>query len=806
MLRNYIISAFRNLLRNRVFSTLNLAGLTIGVASFSLIALYVYNELSFDRFHPKADRIYRIVADLKTENDMLYQATTSPPVGPTFLAEFPEVEDYVRVADRKVIVRLGDKAFYEEAFGWADSSIFRIFNFPMVKGDPLTALSEPNTLVLTESAAKKYFGDKDPINEVLRVGRKDLRITGIVRDIPHNSHIRFSMVGSMMTFYAEDPGMAMNDNWYLNGFYTYILLKEGEKTYESLRSKEPAYIEKYIGKVARESKMFYDDLPLQPLTSIYLETPRSFENGQRGSNSNIIILSMVGVFILSIACFNYVNLATARASRRFKEVGLRKVLGADRRILIQQFLGEAMLTSLVATVLGAVVAWLLLPFFATLVESQINFGLIPTSWLVGVFVAIALVVGLFSGLYPAIIISSLNPVLIFRGSPGSTLGKNVIRKFLVAGQFAISIILFAGMVLVFDQLNFVKNKKLGFIKEATVVLPFNFNPGIQKRLPMIKTELLKTPGVVSATASSHVPGEPTYVSYAEIEIAEAKMARTNINVIGIDDDFVPAYGIELLAGRNFVPGGAAYDTAVALVNETAARDLGYKTPGDIIGRKIVDSYPITIIGVVKDFHYRSLHTKVEPLLIVSRAGSMSKLSLKILPTGQAGTGNDIPGIIKTLEKKWATLAPEMPYRYSFLDQDYNRLYQSEEKLGEVVSVFSGLAIFVACLGLFGLTSFAVERRIKEIGIRKVLGASVTGIIMLVSKEFLLLVVAAFAIAIPATYIIVGNWLNRFAEHISIGVSAFVIAGVAVLTIAWLSVSSLSWSAARSNPVDSLRAE
>ena len=313
-------------------------------------------------------------------------------------------------------------------------------------------------------------------------------------------------------------------------------MKEGEN-YESIRSKSQAYIDKYIGRGAQGSSVFYEDFPLQPLTSIYLETPRSFENGPRGSNSNIISLSIVGVFILSIACFNYINLATARASRRLKEVGLRKVLGAGRMILIQQFLGEAMLTSLVATALGAAVAWLLLPFFATLVESPISFELIPIAWLIAVFVAIALGLGFFSGLYPALVISSLNPRLIFRGYPGSMLGKNVIRKLLVAGQFAISIILFAGTILVFDQLNFIKNKKLGFIKDATVVLPFNYNPEIQKRVATIKTELLKTPGVVSATASSHVPGEPTYVSYAEIEIAEGRMARTNINVIGADADF-----------------------------------------------------------------------------------------------------------------------------------------------------------------------------------------------------------------------------------------------------------------------------
>ena len=794
MLKNYLKTAIRSLLKNKGFSIINILGLGIGIASFVLIGLYVFHELSYDKYHRNAHRIFRIVENLRTENEMLFQSTSSPPMGPALAAQYPEVENYVRFTSYGVLARKGDVSIYEENCLLADSSVFEIFSFPLLKGNAKTALTEPYSIVLTQSTAKKYFGNQDAAGQTLTLDDEEYRITAVMEDVPENSHFRFDMLVSFSTWSMNNKENEMRA-WFWNGFHTYLLLREGQDQISGLRAKMPEFIAKNIEK----GGMYYEDLPLQPLTSIYLEKPRSWENGKRGSVNNIYTLSIIAAFILLIACFNYINLATARASRRLKEVGLRKVLGAQRRALIYQFLGESVLVSLIATLLGVYIANLVLPAFNVLVESQVGFHLISPGYLWGGFFVTFLLLGLLSGAYPALVISGFQPLQIFRQSPHGIFSHSALRKILVSMQFVISITLIAGTLLVFDQLALMREKDLGFDKNATLLITYNGNKHVREHLESIKEELGKQPGVLSVTASSTVPGESTNNLYASIEMLDGKASATNINTNFVDDNFLPAYNIPMISGRNFSKDFPADDTAAFIINETAMKDFGWK-PEQALGKKVnQNGKQGYIIGVTKDFHYRSLHHKVEPLILQKNVYAYSKLSLKIQSA-------DLPATIQQLGNKWKELSDNLPYRYAFLDQDYDRLYKADAQLGKVASIFSGLAILVGCLGLLGLTSFSVERRVKEIGIRKVLGASIGHVLMIISKEFLILIVISFVISVPLTYYLITKWLQNFTDRIAIDAISFMIAGFSVLVFAWVTMSYLSFKAAMSNPTKALRNE
>ena len=804
MFRNYVTIALRNLTKYKGFSFINIVGLAIGLASFILITLYIYHELSVDRYHQNADNIYRITEDLRTENELLFQSTSSPPMGPAFAREYPEVLDFVRLSSEEIVVRKGDIQFYEEHALLADSSIFRVFDFPLLKGDAHSALVAPASVVLTETTARKYFGNEDPMGQTLIINggyynETSFMVTGVVADVPENSHFTFDLLLSFTTFTSAMEEGWIGGAWFWNGFHTYLLLAEGEDNVAKLKSRMPDFIAKYIGTKEQGLKMYYDDLPLQPLTSIYLATPRAWENGERGSKSNIYILAIIAVFILLIASFNYVNLATARASRRVKEVGLRKVLGAQRRALVQQFLGESIIISVLSMLLGLALAVLLLPSFNHLLETSLSLTLINNWYFWSGLVGLSLVLGMMAGAYPAFLVSGFHPLLIFRHAPQSLYGHAWLRKVLVAGQFVISITLVAGTLLVFDQLALVSNLNLGFDKDRTLTVYFNGDQDIQERLASVKNELRNVPGVVAVSAASNAPGATISNRFSSVETATG-MSETNINTYLVDDDFIPDYDIEIVAGRTFSPDFPADDSAAFMINETAAKALGYQVPNEAVGVRVAQGDKEgTVIGVVNDFHYKSLHHQVEPLLLHQDRYSLNMLSLKIV-------SYDIPAVVAAVEQRWNSLAPHLPFLSSFLDQDYDRLYKAETQLSKVVTVFSGLAILVACLGLLGLTAFSVERRVKEIGIRKVLGASVKNLVLLISHEFFGLIVVAVVIAIPITYYVMNLWLESFTTRISISPLAFVVAGVMTLVVAGLAISYLSVKAAQRNPVDSLRNE
>jgi putative ABC transport system permease protein len=792
MFRNYFITSMRSLMRNKGFSAINIVGLAVGFATFSLISFYVYNELSFDRYHKNADRIFRIVENLRTENEILFQSTSSPPMGPRFLKDFPEVENYVRFQQWNLLAQRNDISAYEPNSFIADSNVFDVFSFKLLKGDRKTALREPFSIVLTESMAKKYFGNEDPLGQGLKMDYDNYKVTGVMEDVPENSHFRFSNLISFSTW-SRNNKRGEDNGWFWNGFHTYLLLRDAESA-DKVRAKMQDFLTRNIEK----GGMYYEDLPLQPLASIYMAPPRSWENGTRGSMNNIYILSTIAMFILLIACFNYINLATARASRRLKEVGLRKSLGALRRMLVAQFLGESLIVTFIASLLAALLAWIALPFFRTLVESPLSFSILPNTWMVvGAALALIVFVGVLAGAYPSFIISKFQPLQIFRPSARGLFGHHNLRKALVGTQFVISIMLVAGTMLVYDQLDVVRNQSLGFNKDGILVVATNGDTAIVKYLDAVKNELKMVAGVTHVAGSRTVPGQSTTNLYTEIEMKDGKMSPTNINYNFVDHDFLATYDIKMLVGRYFRRDVKADDTTAFLINETAMKDFGWNAE-EAVGKKvIIDGYHGRIIGVVKDFHYRSLHTKVEPLMLALTT-YVGRLSIRI--------EGDIPATIARVQAKWNELIPYLPFDYSFLDVDFDRQYKADEQLGKVAGVFTGLAMFIGCLGLLGLTSFVVERRTKEIGIRKVLGASLASVVLLITREFIWLIAIALLVATPLTWYLIKQWEQNFTLQAVINPLRFVMAGVLVFLVAWFTISFLSLRAASANPTKALRTE
>lgn len=793
MFKNYFITSIRSLERSRVFSAINIIGLAVGLATFTLISFYVYHEMSFDRYHDKADRIVRIVENLRTENELLLQSTSSPPMGPRLMKDFPEVESYVRIQNWNLLAQRNGISFYERDSYIADSTIFNIFSFRLISGDKKTALREPNSIVLTESMAKKYFGNEDPVGQTIQMDDENYKITGVVEDVPENSHFRFSSLISFSTW-SQRNKQGETSGWFWNGFHTYLLLRDAQSI-----DKVGAKMKDFIDRNIEKGGMYYEDLPLQPLTSIYMAPQRSWENGTRGSLNNMYILSIIAIFILLVACFNYVNLATARASRRLKEVGLRKSLGALRRMLVVQFLGESIIVAFIAAFLGVLIAWIALPYFRTLVESQLSFNALPNPWLITASaLLLVLSLGVFAGAYPALIISGFRPLQIFRPSTKGIYSHHNFRKVLVSVQFVISITLVAGTLLVHDQIDLVRNQDLGFNKEATLVLPTNRDSVIMNHLEAVKNELKALPGVVAVAGSYTVPGQPPTNLYTQIEITDGKMSPTNINYNFVDHDFLSTYSIQLLAGRDFSRNVKADDTTAFVINETAVRDFGW-TPEQAIGKKVqLQRYPGKIVGVAKDFHYQSLHSQVQPLMM-ALTRYPGRMSVRI-------EKQNIPETIDRLQKKWRELAPLLPFDFTFVDMDFDRQYKADQQLGKVAGVFTGLAIFIGCLGLLGLTSFTVERRTKEIGIRKVLGASVASVVALIAREFVWLIVIALLISTPVTWYLIQQWQQNFTVQSAINPLRFLAAGLAVFVFAWLTIGLLSFRAARANPANALRAE
>jgi len=794
MIKNYLKIAFRNLWRHRVFSFINILGLTVGMTAFFLIFLYVQFELNYDAIHSKADRIYRVVADIKTPTETINANTPAWAVGAHIKNEFPgEIEAAVRLGFNSMLVRRGDVKFEEANTLYADSAFFRMFDFPLLKGNPMTALRDQFSVVLTETAAKKYFGKEDPLGKtvLLTADGYNATVTGIMKDIPENSMIKADMLVSMTTR-TQKLNPHLDDQWGNYGNRTYVLLKPGVN-YKNLEGRLPQFLEKMNGREMKESKM-YPTLFLEPLRSVYLYSTR--EN-KTGNIKNVYIFTIIGVFILLIACFNFVNLTTARSAERAKEVGVRKVVGAARSQLARQFIGESVILCLIAFILSVGLSALLFNLFNQLSGKIIGHHIFEhPSYLLMLF-GIAIVIGILAGTYPALVLSSFQPITVLKGRFVSGAKGSLLRKGLVVAQFTISIALIIGTIIVYSQMKYMREEDLGFAKDQKLIL----NTHGDKGKDAFKQAITGLPGVVSVSMAGSVPGGGNPGAYSQIENVKGDMQIANLDLYFVDFEYIPQFKMKVLAGRAFSRSFMTDTTQSMMVNEAAMKMFGYNKPEQIIGKKF-DQWGRrgTIIGVLKDFHFRGLQDVIKPLSIRIEPDGCDLISAQM--TG----GRDLPRTIAAIESQWKRIIPNRPFSYYFLDESFDKQYRSEDRFGRLFLNFAILAIFISCLGLLGLASYSTMQRTKEIGIRKVLGASVGTIVNLLSKEFLVLVAISFLVAAPVAWYFMDKWLKGFAYQISISWWVFAMAGILALFIALFTVSFQAIKAAIANPVKSLRTE
>ena len=780
------------MIRHKTFSLINISGLAIGMACCLLITIFVQDELSYDRFHENADRIYRIASEENRRGVIANYPFVFSGIPPILQSDYSEVLDYVRFDPREnVLISSEDKEFYEERLFYTDASVFDMFTFPLLKGDPKTALKEPYSLVLTQKMADKYFRGVDPVGQTLTVdNEKDYKITGIMENVPRNSHIKFDCLASIATLEAQDPRYGKLWAW---NCYTYLLLPK-DYSYPDLESKFPDFIRRHRGEKAVEAYTFY----LQPLTRIHLHSHLGFEIEANGDIRYVYIFSAIAFFILLIACINFMNLSTARSAKRAKEVGLRKVLGAERSRLIKQFLGESLALSLVALPAAVALIELFLPAFNTLTGKELRIDYFGNSVVFLGLIGILLFVGILSGTYPAFFLSAFRPAAVLKGRLKTGAGSSLFRKILVVVQFSISIVLIAGTIIITNQLDFIRDKKLGFDKDHVIVIPV-MRSGIGHNFETFKRELLQSPNVQSVSGSTSVPSFVPTRSVFIPEGAEEGQRLTLRNVL-LDIDFIQTFGMEIKEGRDFSRDFATDAKEAFIVNEAAVQEFGWESA---VGKKLIDLEGPrgSVIGVVKNFHFRSKHQKIEPLVfsLLPSSRYVYLISVKINPS-------NIRDTLSFLKSQWEKFSPEWPFEYFFLDDNYDRLYKSEERLRHVFLTFTFLGIFIACLGLFGLAAFTTEQRTKEIGIRKVLGASVPNILILLSKEFTKWVVLANVIAWPIAYFAMNSWLRNFAYRISIEWWMFILAAVLVLVVALCTVGFQAAKAALANPSDALRYE
>ncbi|WP_295128761.1 ABC transporter permease [uncultured Chitinophaga sp.] len=792
MLRNYLKTALRNLWRHKSFSVINIVGLSVGMTACLLIFLFISFELSYDRFHDKGDRIYRLVTDIKTASETIHTGSTSYPMGMNIKQEFPEVEASTTFYGGRALVQRGETRFQENDLRLVDSTFFTTFSFPLIRGKANEVLNEPNVIVLSERAATKYFGKEDPIGkEMLLDGDRRVTVSGIMKNLPENSHIKTEIILPMSYI---SRGSTLYNQWGNFGWQTFLLLKPGAD-YKKLEAKLPGLLEARLPKDQRDMKYA---LFLQPFTSVYYDTDRgAFENGNM---TNVYIFSVIAIFILIIACINFVNLTTARAAERAKEVGVRKVIGASRSELAIQFLGESMMICLVSFVLALFFSALLSPLFNTLCGKEVSSNIFEHGSYLLLLFGVAILIGLLAGVYPALILSHFKPIAVLKGRFVSGKSGITLRKSLVVVQFTVSIMLIAGTIIVYKQLYFMRHQEMGFNKEQLVLLNYYGDNEVNKRLTTIKQELSEVPGVASVTATMAGPGTGQWGAFTELENPQGAMQAANLDLFPVDFGFIEQLGMQMAAGRAFDVKYATDSTQAMIINEATAKLLGYSNAADIVGRKFSQwGREGQVVGVVKNFNYQSLRDTVKALSIRIDPENCSRFSVKL-------KGGDIKGTLAALEKKWTVLVPQRPFDYQFLDENFDKQYASEARFSTLFFYFAGLAILISCLGLLGLAAYSTVQRTREIGIRKVLGASVTNITTLLSKEFVILVVIALAIASPVAWYAMAKWLNGFAYQSPISWWIFAIAGITAIVIALLTVSFHSIKAAIVNPVKSLRTE
>lgn len=808
MLKNYFKIAVRNILRNKLYSSINILGLAVGIASCLAILSFVRNEFSYDRFNRHADQIYR-AAFIATFNGREIKSAMSPaPMGATIQHDMPEVLAYTRLHyEGSCIIRYDRKTFVEQKFLWADSTLFDVFTLPFVAGNPKTALVQPNTVVITETTALKYFGKENPIGKVLNMDKStDYIITGIIKDIPEASHFHADFIASLTS--ERD---SRNPNWMSNNYYTYFLLKKGtdpakfnRKLDDEIVTHADPQLKAVTGVSMNEFLAAGNKVGflLQPLTAIHLHSHLDYELEPNGNLSTVYIFSAIALAILLIACINFVNLATARSEKRAKEVGIRKTLGSPRSRLVWQFMAESVLMSGTAVILAVAIMEFALPAFSNIADKNLTLGLLPNPWMIPALIGLAIVIGIIAGSYPAFYLSSFDAIDVLKSEKRKGGREFFLRNSLVVFQFAISIVLFIGTLIIYDQLNYVQTKYLGFDKEECVVI--YRTDDLAGQIQSFEQELKQNKDIISITNSSAIPGNQYSDSGFWLEGTGADKL-VDLRTMQSDFDFAKTYKLQMAAGRFFSKEHPS-DTGAVVVNQEVERAFGVK---NIVGKYLVlpgetktDQKSFEVVGVLKDFNYNSLHEPIRPLVIRLRKETDAPNSFV---TVRLAPGNHL-STISYIENAWKKYAGNEEFNFSFLDVNLQRLYSVDQRTNKIAGAFSILAIFIACLGLLGLAAFITEQRTKEIGIRKVLGASVPEIIMLLSSQFAKWVLIANIIAWPVAYYIMNNWLTGFAYRVNINLWFFIAAGVIALLVAILTVSSQAIKAATANPVKSMRYE
>jgi len=794
MIKNYFKIAWRNLKKNRLYAFVNIIGLTIGIASCLLIGIYIKHELSYDRFNQNADRIARVTMDYSFGDAPQKIAVTGTKVGPQFKRTFPEVVDFVRIYKSGAIINFHNQPFSEKNILYADPSFFNIFSFKLISGNAGTILNAPDKIVITQKAAKKYFNNDNPIGKTLKVGTKDFIVSGLAEDAPSNSQIKFDFVLPFSLVPASKV-----ENWWEANYITYLLLKN-KGNIEPLKGRVTAYMSNISKNELKQSGNHYLTFHLEPLTSVHLHSnlPDGFE--PNGSIMYVYILIIVALLILVIACVNYINLSIAQSAGRGAEIGIRKVMGAAKLQLFKQFIGESILITAIAVVLAIVFAIVLLPFFNQLSGNQFQYNVLADPLILVSLIISVVIIGFAAGVYPALLLSNAKLAKILKSGFSFSSGQGV-RKSLIVFQFIISIFLVITTIVILQQLSYIRNKDIGYNKSNIVVLPVSF-----KMLPQVaelKKAINNIPGVESVAAANN---EPIDVKWGDAIKSKDGKGLT-VNALPMDEDFIKTMQLKIVAGSDYNETDVLQmDTTnnyknfhySFMLNESAVKAMGW-TPREAIGKVISKNYDGRIKAVVKDFHFKSFHDPISPLLIFLDHFQTQALFVRV-------SGNNTSSTINGISKIWKERIPYRPFEYKFLDEDYDALYRTEQRTANVFTTFSVLAIMLACLGLFAVTAYAVVQRTKEIGIRKVLGANVSGIILLISKDFLWLVIIATAIASPIAWYASNKWLQDFAYRISIHWWVFILAGVAGLIVAGITVSIQALKAGMANPVDSLRSE
>jgi len=809
MIKNYFKIAMRNLRKYKFISFINLFGLTVGLTCCLLILVYLVNELSYDKYNKQASNIYRVTRTFRnpeTHEPTLQLGTVAPPFGPLLKNDFKQIQKMtVLLPNGSIAMRYEDKIFTESNSYFADEHLFDVFDVKVTKGNPEKALVDPFSVMLSEEVAKKYFGDEDPLNKQVKMDNQfNCKISGVFKAFPTNSHFHPELLISFNTLrdsavYGEQN---LQTNFGNNSFLTYFVLP-GEEAAKSMEAQFPAFLDRRmpVGYYGKYKPNQGTDLHLQKLTDIHLRSHLDFEAEENGDIKRVYIFSAIALFILLIACINYMNLSTARSALRAREIGIRKVVGAERKELIAQFLSESVLIAFAAMLLAIGLTFILMPTLNKVSGQELNMRLFMNWQFISAIILVPFVVGIISGIYPAIFMSSFKPVSVLKGLFKAG-GANIsFRKVLVTVQFAISIILIISTGIVYLQMRYMHNKNLGYDRDHIVTMAYN--GGLSDRYDAFRNDLLANASIKDVTRSSRIPtGRLLDNMGAAIERADSLTPiNADIKYLATDQDFLKTFNIKMVAGRPFSREFGT-DTSAYLINEAAVDALGLKNSEAALGKNFqYGGRKGKLIGVFHDFHFESLHQRIVPMVMVLPVNGnfYNRLSIKI-------AGNNMPAALAHIESVWKKFLPEAPYQSTFLDENFNKLYTSEQKQSTLFTIFAGIAILIACLGLFGLSAFAITQRVKEIGIRKVLGANTSSIVQLLSKDFLKLVAIAAVIAFPIAWYAMHNWLNDFAYRTGIPWWVFAVAGLLAALVALLTISFQAVKAATANPVKSLRSE